>query len=481
MTRALLALLAGVALAGGATASGADFTGSSSSTSTFAAAPDFNTVAVSLSDPGATLAGTVTLNATASSDRGIASVVIAAAPAGTSDWVTICTDTTAPYSCSWNTAPIADDVYDLRATATDTAGYSKAATVASRTVNNYALSVSLTDPGAMSGTKTLTATAANPSGGLQSLKIQQRAAGAATWTDVCSGTTSPQSCSFNTTTLPDGDRELRAVARDNAGHVAQTSAITRTIDNSPPTATADIPASGSGMVTMSATAQDDGSGISYVAFEVYYLGAWYEICRDTTAPYTCAGDSTTVADGTYNVRVVVVNGAGVTTTGTPSPLAVDNPPRGTDVQAGNGGANAGRLQSGDWVRLTWTETIAPASVLAGWTGSSQAIRVRITDAGTNDQMDFLNSAGTTRLNLVSTAADLKLGGNYVTSTTTFNATMTQSGASITVTLGSLISGSVATAGAATMTWLPSAGATDATGHPSSTAQVTESGAADVDF
>jgi hypothetical protein len=333
----------------------------------------------------------------------------------------------------------------------------------------------------MSGTKTLTATAANPSGALQSLTIQQRAPGAASWTDVCSGTTSPQSCSFNTTELPDGSRELRAVARDNGGHVAQTAAITRTIDNSPPTASADIPSSGSGTVTMTATAQDDGSGISYVAFEAFYMGAWYEFCRDTTAPYTCAGDSTTVADGTYNVRVVVVNGAGVKTTGTPSPLTIDNPPRGTDIQAGNGGATAGRLQSGDWVRLTWTETIAPASVLAGWTGSSQAIRVRITDAGTNDQMDFLNSAGTARLNLVSTAADLKLGGNYVTSTTTFNATMTQSGSSITVTLGSLISGSIATAGAATMTWLPSAAATDATGHPSSTTQVTESGAADVDF
>ena len=86
MTRALLALLAALALAGGASASGADFTASSSSTSTFAAAADFNTVAVSLGDPGATLAGAVTLSATASSDRGVAAVVIDAAPTGTSDW-----------------------------------------------------------------------------------------------------------------------------------------------------------------------------------------------------------------------------------------------------------------------------------------------------------------------------------------------------------------------------------------------------------
>jgi Big-like domain-containing protein len=481
VTRLVLIGLALLALAGGATASGADFTASSSSTGSFTAAADFNTVVVSLSNPGTPLAGTVALSATASSDRGIASVVMQAAPTGTTDWVTICTDNVAPYTCSWDTPAIADDSYDLRATATDTAGYSKTSTVAARVVDNYTLTVTLTDPGAMSGSEALTATAANATGGLQSLKIQQRAPGAATWTDVCSGAVTPQNCALDTTQLPDGPRELRAVATDVGSHSAQTVAITRTIDNSPPTATPSVPSSGTGMVTMNATAQDTGSGIAYVAFEALYLGSWYEFCRDAVAPYTCAGDSAAVADGTYSIRVVAENNAGVKTYGTPSSIVIDNPPYGTDVQAGNGGLTAGLLQSGDWVRLTWSEQIAPASVLTGWNGSSQAIQVRITDFGTNDQMDFLDATGATRLNLVSTPADLKLGGDYVTSTTTFNATMSQSGTSITVTLGSFLSGSVTTAVASTMTWLPSAGATDVTNHPSRTTQVTESGGADVDF
>jgi hypothetical protein len=42
------------------------------------------------------------------------------------------------------------------------------------------------------------------------------------------------------------------------------------------------------------------------------------------------------------------------------------------------------------------------------------------------QPDFLDVTGATRLNLVSTAADLTLGGNYVNADTEFNATMTQS-------------------------------------------------------
>jgi chitinase len=481
VSRLALTVLLVLAL-GGVTASGADFTATSASTSSFSAAADFNTVAVSLANPGTPLTNTVGLTATASSERGVASVVFQAAPANTSDWVTLCSVNVAPYTCSWDTTAIADDTYDLRATATDTAGYAKTSTVTGRVVDNYTLAVALTDPGALSGTESLTATASNAGGGgLQSLKIQHRAPGAGSWTDVCSGTTSPRTCGLDTTVLANGPRELRAVATDLAGHTAQSLMITRTVDNTPPSVTPSVPASGTGNVNMSADAQDDGSGINYVAFEALYLGTWYEFCRDTTAPYTCSGDSAAVPDGTYSIRIVVENGAGVRTTTSPSSITIDNAPYGTDVQTGNA-LTAGLMESGDWIRLTWSEPIAAASVLGGWTGASQAIRVRITDAGTNDQIDFLDGAGATRLNLVSTAADLKLGGNYVSADTDFNATMTQSGTSITVTLGSPISGTVSAVGAATtMTWLPSAGAKDATNHASRTTQVTETGTADVDF
>ena len=161
------------------TASGADFTATTSSTSSFGAAADFNTVAVSLTNPGTPLANTVGLSATASSNRGVASVVFQAAPANTTDWVTLCTDNVAPYTCAWNTTTIADDSYDLRATATDTAGYARTSTVAARVVDNYILSVALPIRAPMSGNESLTATASNAEGGgLQSLKIQHRAPGA---------------------------------------------------------------------------------------------------------------------------------------------------------------------------------------------------------------------------------------------------------------------------------------------------------------
>ena len=81
------------------------------------------------------------------------------APAGTIDWVDVCTDTGSAYSCTWDTTAIADGSYDVRAFATDTAGYTRASVQTARVVDNYTLGITLDDPGAMSGSEPLTATA----------------------------------------------------------------------------------------------------------------------------------------------------------------------------------------------------------------------------------------------------------------------------------------------------------------------------------
>jgi hypothetical protein len=191
-----------------------------------------------------------------------------------------------------------------------------------------------------------------------------------------------------------------------------------------------------------------------------------------------------VTDGTYDLRAVARDQAGNATTSTViTPVRVDNTaPTGTDVQATNSGT-AGQLTAGDTIRLTYSEAIAPASILTGWTGSSQAIRVYVNDSGTADTMDFRNSAGTTRLNLVNSATDLSLGRDFVSGATSFNATMTMSGSTVTVLLGSRIGSNtlktVATTG--TMTWRPSAAALDLAGNAASTTLVTETGTADRDF
>src|SRR4029077_11771348 len=111
----------------------AAFVGSTSNpNSIFSSASSFNTVAVTLTNPGTPLRGTVMLNAVATSDRGISSVVFQTSPAGAGTWTTVCTDTVAPYSCSWDTTGVADGLRDIRAIATDTAGYQLTDSVSNR-------------------------------------------------------------------------------------------------------------------------------------------------------------------------------------------------------------------------------------------------------------------------------------------------------------------------------------------------------------
>jgi chitinase len=676
---ALLALVL-LALGAGITASGADFTHASASPgNSFTTAADFNTVAITLNDPGTPLRGTVSLTSTSSSERGIASVRYQTSPAGAGTWTDACTGSTAPFSCNFDTTGVADGLRDVRAIATDTAGYQRtSATIASRRVDNTLPTVSLADPGTyLTGSKTLSATASDAGSGLTTLQIDYRPAGGS-WTNLCTGATSPRSCVLNTALLADGSYELRARAVDAAGNVNDSS-YTRVADNTAPTGS--IPAPGvlhgtasvaitaadgngsgvaqvtgqfrptgtstwtdvcvdttaafgcanldttpypdgvydaraiivdnagfstttatiqtridntapssatltspgtslSGNVTLSGTAADAGSGVaswtaqyrlsggstwtnacsdatsSYscswatagVADGLYDLRAlatdqagntlgstirtsirvdnvaptvslanpgsplvgtvtlnataadgggiasvvieraatggstWTTICTDSSAPYSCTWDTTTVAQAGYDLRARATDNAGRTTTSAiVSNRIVNYAPYGTDVQTTNGGT-AGRIDTGDTVRLTFSEAMAPASILAGWTGSSQAIRIYATDGGTVDTMDFRNSAGTTRLNLVNATTDLSLAANYVSASAVLNATMSMSGSVVTITVGSLVSGTLVTnATAAKLTWRPSSVATDTSGIAALTTQVTESGTNDRDF
>jgi chitinase len=575
----LTALLAGVA---GVQHSGADFTAASSAQgSTFAAAADFNSVAVALDDPGAAVSGTVDLTAHASSDRGITDVRFEVSPAGANNWMQMCVDAAAPYTCSGDSALMPDGSYDIRVTATDSAGYWRRAT---RTgiIDNTDPSASLANPGSFVTTGTvLTATGGDALSGLASLAVQYRPASGGSWSDACTGSTSPRACVLPA--LADGDVELRARAEDAAGNVTTSASIVRRLDRTAPSVAVNDPGAMRGNFGLTVTAGDGaGTGVTSVRYQ-YRLGAgaWTDICPTTTAPFGCSWNTTAVADGLYDLRAIATDGAGFTTTsavlasrrvdntvpsvptiadpgsprratidftgtatdggsgiaswtvqyrpngstgawtdacsGTSSPYTcswastavadgsyefravatdaagntrnsatrsarvIDNTgPTATDVQAVNGGSTTGRMQANDYVRFTWSEAIAPASVLSGWAGGSQAVAVRVIDGGGADSIDFYDTANTTRLNLGAVA----LNANFVGSAgAVWNATMTRSGTQITITLNSIRSGAVNTTQAAfaTMSWQPSGSALDAAGNPAGTTARSETGAFDRDF
>jgi len=440
--------------------------------------------------PAAILAGTVTLQSTSADGAGgsgVASVRYEYKPSAGTNWSTACTGGSSPFSCSFNTGTATDGLYDFRAVATD--GVLKTGTstpVTSRRIDNTApTGVTLgvvTSP--LAGTVAFTGTAVDGTGsGIASLRFQYAPAGTGTWTDMCTDTGTPFTCSFSVNGLPDGLYDFRTLATDNAGNTtASALREDRRVDTDGPTVAITSPAAGlvRDTITLNGTATDP-VGVTEVTFQYRQgAGAWQDICTDYAAPYTCGAiDTNIVDDGNYELRMEAIDTLNHTTISTPVVFVIDNTsPTAANVQAVNGGGTLGRIDANDTLTFTWSEPMAPASILAGWNGVSQSIRVRVNQVGgaNNDTLDLYNAAGTTRLNVMSAAA-LRLNGDYAGSNPAWlNATMETSGNTIVVRIGTTISGSLVTeTGNATMQWTASTASTDVVGNAATANTATESG------
>jgi chitinase len=421
---------------------GVDASGNTGSSSVWAGGIVDNTFPSStMTDPGAYLRGTVTLGATAGdgAGSGIANVVIQRSPAGAGTWTNVCTDTTSPYSCSFNTTLVTDGLYDFRALATDNVSKTTVSTtVTNRRVDNTAPTATMNDPGAnLRGTVSLTAAGTDGGSGVANIVIQRSPAGAGTWTTVCTDTTSPYSCSFNTTLVTDGLYDFRAITTDNAGNTTtSTTVANRRVDNTAPTAGLTDPGSPLRLtVTLNATGTDvGGSGVANVKIQRSPAGAgtWTDICTDTTSPYSCSWNTTGVSDGLYDLRSVATDNAGNATNSTVvANRIVDNTaPTGTNIQTTNvGGGTAGMAQAGDTIVFTFSEQIAPGTIVSGWNGTGTQT---ITVTGSNSNQ--ITIAGATITSSFITLA----AGTYFQSGKTIvfaNSTIAQSANTVTITLG----------------------------------------------
>jgi predicted ribosomally synthesized peptide with SipW-like signal peptide len=235
------------------------------------------------------------------------------------------------------------------------------------------------------------------------------------------------------------------------------------------------------------------SGVSTVTANVTNITAGQNSANLSSGSFTVGGTSygyrsnSLTADnplsaGSKSFSITATDGASNSATQNGFSVTVDNTaPTGSDVQAANGGATAGKLEQNDTITYTFSEQLDPDSVLSGWTGNSTSVVVRLTNSANNDTVTVFDGTNSTQLNL----GTVSLHGNYSGSNLTFGASgtassMVQSGSSITITLGNA-SGSGNTVGNAQMTWVPSASATDRAGNACSTAGVTESGGNDKDF
>jgi hypothetical protein len=471
-----------------------------STTSAVVSTSVINSFTVVLGDPGDFVRGTVPLLTTLHNPgTSTYSVRVEYVASGGTNWRSICTNLASPYTCSWNTTSFTSGDYDLRSVATSGNTSVISAVVTDVTVDNQAPTVTMTDPGTpLSGTRTFTTTAADAHTGVQQVVIQYAPSGASTWSTLCTIDAEPWSCRYDTRRLVDGLYSFRAVATDYAGNSTTSGAVSnRLVDNTVSSVSLEDPGAYlSGSVTLVSDASST-AGVSSVRIQRAATGttSWTDICTVSTAPYQCAWNTTSVADGVYDLRAVLLDGAGGTTiSATVAARTVDNTPlRGYDIQTGNGGATAGRVDAGDVISYTFTEQVDLASISPAWTGAPLAVTVRLRDGnligGTTktDGIDILRNGAAVNLGSVNLREDYVKGGK----TATFNATMIASTTTVagvqatvvTITVGTQASGTGlrTVSNGSTMTWTPSSSARGLNGVAVSTAPTSERGSLDREF
>ena len=129
---------------------------------------------------------------------------------------------------------------------------------------------------------------------------------------------------WNSTSVADGSHTITAKATDTIEQTS-TDSITVSVDNvdDPPTVEITSPVDGatvSGTITIEASAGDD-RGVSKVDF---YINDTL-LATDDTEPYNASWDTTTVADGAYNITAIATDTAGQTASDT-NGVTVDNTP-----------------------------------------------------------------------------------------------------------------------------------------------------------
>ena len=134
-------------------------------------------------------------------------------------------------------------------------------------------------------------------------------------------TTDPYAVVWDTTAVADGAYDLRIVVTDYAGNSSPSAVVEdRVVDNTAPGATMNDPGAYlRGTVSLTANATDAGSGVDTVSFQrsPAGAGAWSAV--------GASWNTTAVADGLYDLRVIVTDNAGNSTTSAPvTDRRVDN-------------------------------------------------------------------------------------------------------------------------------------------------------------
>jgi glutamine cyclotransferase len=275
--------------------------------------PDVTPPTVALTAPAsnATVRGTVTVTATADDDIGVTQVEFY-------DGQTLVgTDTTAPYSVSWNTAGVVEGTHTLTAKAYDGVGLTATSAEVAVFIDNTAPTASITAPTAtyVQGTVQVTATASDN----RSIAKVEFYDGA---TLVGTDTSAPYSVSWNTVGVFGSTHTLTAKAYDGVGLTGTSVGVTVIVDNTAPQVSLTAPTGAfyvQGTVQVSANASDNQA----IAKVEFYDGQTL-LGTATSAPYTVSWNTVGAAEETHTLTAKAYDGAGLTATSTGLSVLVDN-------------------------------------------------------------------------------------------------------------------------------------------------------------
>ena len=372
----------------------------------------------------------------------------------------------------------------------------------------YAIYANVTDSGnPASGVSTVTANVGSITTGQTAVSLTTCSSGC-TVAGVTYGYKSA-TLTGNSTLTGGSSINYTVTPKDAANNTGSAQTFSVTVDNTVPaglasaaahsTAGAKIKAGGTYFIYANAT--DAGSGIDTVTANVNNVTT-----GQTAVPLTACSSSCNVGATTYAYKsasltanaglsanqtysITATDSAGNATTVATFTATVDNiVPTASAVATANGTGTLNRPDLNDTVTLTFSEQMDPATILAGWTGSSTPIVVRISNAGgaAHDFITFWNSTNTTQL---TTLGNVDLGrAGYVNTgaTVTFGASgtassMVQSAANVTITLGTPSATANTVSTTTTMIWNSANTPADLAGNLATGNVRTEGGTADAEF
>ena len=257
---------------------------------------------------GATVSGTVAIAASASDNVGVNKVefYVNGALKGT--------DTSSPYSYSWDSKSVVNGTYAISTKAYDAAGNVTQSPSVNVSVNNVVVdtiapTTAITSPAAGATVSGTVAIAASASDNVGVNKIEFYVNGALQGTD----TSSPYSYSWDSKSVANGTYAITTKAYDAAGNVTQSPAVNVTVknvvvDTTAPTVSIAYPLANSivsGVVQVAASVSDN-VGVTKVE---YYVNGGLDNTL-TAAPFSYSVPTTVAQNGTYSMYAKAYDAAG---------------------------------------------------------------------------------------------------------------------------------------------------------------------------